>query len=259
MIINNTATFNGNELTNISGLTILATDPYKPARRKLSINDIANSNKSKITSAYYKEKDITMRVGISRSTRALLETSIDALLNILQGQEKSLILSQSGTSRRYTCTYADFNVLLSGGSYIELELVFKTSDHFGYDINLSELLQVSNFTSGQKTDRITVSGSAPWQTPIITITYTSITTGTSKAVRIGNDSTGQQISITRTWVTGDVLVIDVNAQTVKVNGTEVAFSGALPEWNTGVGYISYSDDFGARTYGMNVSYYKRYI
>lgn len=253
------ATFNSNLLTSITGLTILATNPYIPARRKLSLNDIARTNKAKTNSAFYMKKAVMVRVSITRATRDLLEQSIDSLMTILQGIEKELLLTQAGGTRKYTCTLADTIVRNDGGSYCEIDLIFETSDHFGYDNAPTLLKQVSGFTSGQKTDQITVGGSAPWQVPKLTLTYSAVTDGTSKNVIIGNDATGQSVTITRTWVAGDVLEIDALNQTVKVNGTEVDFDGAIPEWAPGIGYISYSDTFSARTFSYTLNYYKRYI
>lgn len=258
-IINNPVTFDGIDINTINGLTVLATDPYKLPRRNVVISDIARTNKAKVNSAFYSERIILVRVSISRATRALMEQSIDALMALLQGKEKVLVLNQGGTSRKYYCTLSDGPVDNDGGSYIEIELNFLCNDRFGYD-NFSTLLTtLTAFTSGQKTTQLTFGGSAPTQVPVITITFTSITTGTNKNVLIGNDANGQQLTINRTWANGDILEIDSFNRTVKVNGTDVAFTGAIPEWLVGTGYLSYSDTFAARTLNMNATYFKRYV
>lgn len=254
-----TVLFNGNNLQSVDGVSVLSVNPYKPARRKVYYGDIARSDKSKVYSAFYVEKEVEVKLAISRATRGLTESALDNLLQILQGREKTLIMLQSGGQRTYTVTLADTVVREDGGAYMEVVLIFKTSDHFGYDSALSLLLQVSNFTSPNKTDQISVGGSAPWQVPIITITFSTIAGGTSKTVIVGNDGTGQTITVTRTWASGDVLEIDSLNQTVKVNGIDVAFSGAFPEWAPGTGYVTYSDDFTSRTFSNTMRYYRRWV
>lgn len=258
-VYSNIVTFNGSDMTTVTGLTILATNPYVPGKRKLTIGEIARTNKSKINSAFYNKKTVVIRVGISRATRDLLEQSIDSLMQILQGVEKDLVINQSGATRKYTSTFSDSAMRAEGGAYVEMDLFFETSDHFGYDTAATLLTQVSGFTSAQKTTQITVGGSAPWQVPLITVTLTALSGGTSKYVIIGNDNTGQAVTISRTWAAGDVIEIDAKNQTVKVNGSEVAWTDAIPEFAPGTGYLTYSDNLTTRTWSMTATYIKRYI
>lgn len=253
------AQFDGNQLTSVTGVTVLATNPYNPAARKLTVGDVARSDKSNVNSAFYNKRTVTVRVGISRTTRDLVEASYDALLALIQGLEKQLILRQGGSNRAYTATYADSVFRVEGGSYLEVDLVFETSEHFGYDVSPTTLFTVTGFTSNYRSDPMTFEGSAPWQVPVITITFTSITATGTKAVTISNAATGQAVVVSRTWATGDVLQIDSQNKTVKVNGSEVAFTGAIPEFEKGVGYWAYSDTFTARTFNALIQYYKRYV
>lgn len=259
-IITYSANFDGVELTTINGLTVLATNPYIPAKRQLTIGNLARTNKAKISSAFYNKRDLLIRVAISRNTRDLLETSIDALMILLQGLEKDLLLRQANTTRKYVATYSDAIINKDGGSYIEMDLVFVTSDHFGYDVAPTLLLQITNFTSGNKTDQITVGGSAPFQTPLIKLTYSAIgNTSDSRSVTIGNGALGMAVTITRIWTNGDRIDIDASAGTVTVNGVTVAYTGAIPEFAPGVGYLTYNDTFTSRTFSSTITYVKRYI
>lgn len=251
--------FDGVDLTTVSGLSVLATKPYLFAKRNLVVAPLARVSKAKINSGFYDKKEIPIRIGIRAQSRDLLEASLDQLATILQGLEKDLIMRQSGGLRRYTASYSDFNVITSGGSYLEGELIFESSDHFGYDINSKLLLQVNSFTSNAKTDQVTLVGSAPFQLPVITITYTALSGSTSKSVTIGNGGNGTAITVTRTFAVNDVLVIDCQNQTVKVNGVDVAFTGAFPEFANGVGYLTYADTFSSRTFNNTTRYTPRYV
>lgn len=253
------AIFNGTDLATITGLTVLATNAYNPAKRDVKMGDLALTDKSTVRTAHYAKKIIVVRVGIARATRDLAEQSFDSLMRILQGVEKELWIKQSGDYRKYTCTYLDTVFRVEGGAYLEMDLFFGTSDHFGYDVAPTLLLQVTNFTSGSKTDILDIGGSAPWQAPTITITYSAVSGGTNATVAVGNGGTGQRLTITSTWVAGDVLEIDALARTVKVNGALVDADGAIPQWAPGVGYLTYSDTFTARTFSNTMRYYKRYV
>lgn len=253
------AIFNNNQLTTVTGLSILMTDPYKQPKRKLAIASLARSNKARVNSAFYNQKNITIRVGISRSTRDALEQSLDSLNSILQGIEKELWLSQSGGVRKYYCTLSDVVVNKSGGAYWEGDLVFTCSDNFGYDTGYTTIVNISGVTSSTRTDQYSFGGSADFQAPIITIKLTAVTGATNANMVIGNAATGQNLTINRTWAANDFVEIDCQNETVKVNGVEVAFSGAFPKFAVGLGNLTYADNFTTRTFNYFAFYYKRYV
>lgn len=253
------AIFGNNNLASlVPSLTILTIDAYRPPTRRLSIANIARSDKNKVSSAFYDEKNISVRVGISNQTRQDTEDALDSLMKLLQGLEKDLIIPQSSIARKYTATLSDVVEVLAGGAYWEGVLVFACSDVFGYDTAYTAILAVTGFTSGSRTDQHNFQGSAP-QLPFIGVYYSAISGGTNKSVVIGNGSSGQQITVTRTWSANDSLEVDCQNETVKVNDVDVAFTGAFPVFAPGVGYLTYSDDFTSRTFNINAYYYKRWI
>lgn len=253
------ALFDNNQLTSVNGLSVLATDPYKQPKRKVTITQIARTNKNKLNSAFYNAKNITVRVCINRRTRDDVEQSIDQLNAILQGLEKDLVLAQSGSVRRYVATYSDCVVRMSGGAYWEADLVFTLSDNFGYDTSYTQIVNNIVFTSSTRNDQYNFGGSADWQCPVISILFSALTGGAGASVVIGNAATGQQLTITRTWAAGDYLEIDTLNETVKVNGVEVASTGAFPRFAVGLGNLTYSDTLTTRTGRYNAYYYKRYV
>lgn len=258
-ITNLIATFDSSALTSIAGVSVLGTDPYAPPKRTLSQYLLARTDKRKTNSAFYTEKKVTVRVGISRITRDVAEQSLDALLTLLQGINKELVISQAGGVRKYYCTLSDSVILRGGGAYIELNLIFSCDESFGYDTGYTQALNLTNITTSTRGDALPFGGSAPWQVPLIVITYSAMTGSTSKSVIIGNSATAAQITITRTWAAGDRLEIDCFNRTVKVNGSDVAFTGGFPEFAPQLGNWSYSDQFTTRTFSALITYYKRYI
>lgn len=259
------ALFNSNYLNTVTGLTVLAFNPYRPPRRDLTIAELTHIDNSKVNSAFYREREIMVRVGIARATRNLLEKSLDQLWVMLHGIEKELILNQSQNSsgqdstRKYYCTFREAIVSRDGGSYIEIELYFACSDPFGYDTVDTTLLELNGSTLATRSDVISVSGSARYQVPVITITYTTVTGATNKAVSVGNPTTTQVVSVDRTWANGDVLEIDSFNKTVKVNGVDVEFTGAIPEWEPGSGFWYYADTFTTRSMRAHLTYKKRWL
>lgn len=254
------AIFNNYNLqSTIPSLTILSIDAYKVPKRKLSIDNIARTNKNKVSSAFFVEKNISITVSISNSTRQATESVLDSLFQLLQGLEKDLIIPQSGAQRKYTATLTDVVEKKAGTAYWEGDLVFACSEVFGYDTAPTLIASATGTSSQPRTDQYTFTGSADRQLPIITITYTAVTGGTGASVIVGNGTTGQQITVNRDWVAGDILVINCQEQSVKVNGTDVDFTGAFPGFEPGVGYLTYSDNFTTRTFNLLANYYKRWV
>lgn len=268
VITANTAVFDGNDITLVAGLDILAIDSYIPPKRHLSISDIIRSNKSKHNSGFYNQRQINVRIRISRASRQLLEVSIDQLMSMLQGLNKILEVPRGLTTEQFYCSLTDsvVDTASAGGAHIEMNLIFECSDRFGYSKVPVVLLSIPTaFTSSYRSDRIQFTdGSAPSQVPVTTLTFSAVSGGTSKVVRIGNGMSGQEVAITRTWVAGDKIEIDSYNKTVKVNNVEVAFTGAIPEWKNSVsnpfGYWYYSDNFTtSRSFTGSVVYYPRYL
>lgn len=256
-----TARFNGVDIDSIPGVSILNTDPYKMPRRDVLMEQISRTNKSRTNSAFFVERIIVVRIAVQRNTRALMEQSIDAVMAILQGVNKELIVDQSGGNRLYYATLADAPVEEDGGSYQEIDLTFTCTDRYGYSTSASTILTIGTTTAASRSDNITFTGSAITQTPIFTITYSALTGGTNKTVNIGNGSTGQVLSITRNWTSGDILRIDTSGlvPSVKVNSTEVDFMGAFPTFAVGAGTWSYSDNLTTRTFTGSITCVSRYV
>jgi len=258
-------TFNGTALSSVPGLTVLACDVYRPAHREVSLAKLARVDSRRINSTFFDSRTITIAVGIRATSRPLLESALDTLHQMLTAVESNLVVTQgitpaqAPTFRRYTATWVDSKVKVDGGSYYETDLVFECSDSFGYEVSPTTLVSASGITAATRTDNFTIRGSARWQVPIITITYAALTGGTGKNVTIGNPSNGQQIVVNRTWSINDILVVNAFDKTVRVNGSLVAFSGAIPEWTIGSGSWSYTDDITSRTFTASLVYSPRFI
>lgn len=254
-----TASFNARDLaSSVDGLIIIATDPYRVPDRIVTNAPLANSNKSVTNAAWFTSKKLNVKVEIGRNTRELFEASLDQLTAILQTKEAALVLSYGSTTRQWTATYRNMAISDLEGGHGTIDIEFLCSDPYGYEVSSTNLFS-STRSGSSSTDLFTVGGSAEWQVPVITITFNSLTGGTLKDVVVGNSASGQQLTITNTFTSGDILIIDSRNKIITLNGQEIRGVGAIPEWGVGAGSLDYSDTLTTRNVTVTASYYKRYL
>lgn len=267
------ALFNDWNFNNVPGLSVYALDLPGQAKRTLNIFAVARRNARKVSSAYYQENTLAIGVYIQASSREALEQAVDTLYQNIQGQEGSLVVPKSGAVRLYTATYAGSqvnngvqNTTSPSGNTADLTLMFECSDSYGYDTNYTLIRQSTGLTSNLVATQFTQGGGADTQVPFFEVQYTAAPTGaTNGTLTIGNTDTGQAISITRTFSQYDLVQIDCRNKTVQVNGADVDFTGAFPEFSpSNVGGVNtprsfyVQDNFTTRTYRLLACVYNRY-
>lgn len=252
--------FDDNNLENsVTGLDVLGIDSYKQPKRSLSVSPISNTNQSHVASGFYTERYINVRIRIKAPDNEILESRIDSLNSLLQSIEKTLVVPQAGFARKYTASLEDVETIDGGGAHWHATLIFRCSDNYGYDFTYTSVIDMTNVSSSTRSDTHEWKGSAYLQAPHIEVYYTAMSGGSGGVVIIGSSVVGQQVTIARDWVAGDRLTIDVVESTVQVNGDDVAFTGALPQFTVGTSNITYYDDFTTRTFDYFVYYYKRWV
>ena len=260
------AAFNGVQFSTIPGLQVYAIDDYMPDR-SLAIFPIARTDAQKLVSAFYQKRVIYISLYIATASRAKADQAIDALNALIQGTEGTLLIEKSGTQRQYTATFEKVakntsgvgrsNVAPPQGGLVDLTLVFECSDSFGYDQFFTPMVTQSGITSSPNTWNWTFGGSAAQQVPVLQFYFTGGSLGAG-TVTVGNNNSGQAVSVTRTWAVGDTLIINTQLNTVQVNGVDVAFTGALPTFGTGLQTITYQDTFTSRTYSPYFYVFQRW-
>ena len=94
--------------------------------------------------------------------------------------------------------------------------------------------------------------------PVITITIGAETNMT--AIRITNTTTLDWIEIARSFSVSDILIIDCDEETVKVNGVPVDFTGTFISFIPSSNSLSiFVTDTGAFSYACTVIYYLTYL
>lgn len=229
---------------------------------------LAHQNASAIPFVSYPQRPLSIKGQIVDSTIPNVDADVDAFKAIFNTNGQPFLVDYNGGSlnRKYIAQPNKISIDRPIGLlHADFEVDFLCTIPFGMDTTTTSLINTTGLTVASDTWTPTFAGTAPYQWPVITITYTAI--GGSPAastVTFGNNSNGQQISVNRTWTTGDVLVIDVsqlalNGNPVTVNGLPVAFTGAFPEMPPGASSLAYSDGFSSRTFNITVVYTKMYM
>lgn len=247
---------------NLQTSTILTAsiDHESSAQRSNPIMSLANANKSVLPFSNYPSKNIVIRGKIIASSITELDGQLDTFRSYFRNKDRNLDIGYNASTRRYVTTPVNVEIDRPGGlNHASFVVTLLATEPFGKDVLSTTLLSATGRTSASYTDSITVGGSAPSQLPIFTVTYSSITDGTDATISFGNNATGQQVQVTNTFASGDVVAFDSVNREVTVNGIAQDFSGAFPEFEIGTQEVSYSDDFTARTFSVNMIYYKRWF
>lgn len=257
--------FNGNSLqtsniavADIQGHTNL---PDKDVR----LYKFAHAHASDIPFEDYVGRTIKASGTLSASSASGLESLIDTFKGYCIGNKKNLDIGWAGGTRRFIATVESAPIPRPGGLFFaNFDIKFLCTDPFGRDtaVTTAALTGATGRTASQYNDTYSFGGTAPYQYPVTTITYTALSASGSQYAVWGNGNTGQVIVVNRVWANGDVLVIDTENHNVTVNGINVYFTGAWPEFpssSQGAQTLMYYDTFNSRTFNIGMTYLARYL
>lgn len=250
--------FDNFNLLSISNVHLSSTDPNRFPTRKVHNSPLANTDGSVTTSAFFEGRVVNISLYITELNRELLDDAISTLRRRTNGVNKTLKMPISSAYRNfYNVTLQNMAISNIKGSYAEINLEFLASDPFSYDVITTEVQNVLNLTSGDKSYPIYLEGTAP-QLPVITYTLDSFTGSNGINVTFTNPATSTSITVSRSWTAADVLVVDCFNHTVEVNGDPVEFTGNFLEFTAGDQHFNYTDGFTERQVDINFTYRKRY-
>lgn len=250
--------YNGNSLQTSS---IITSDiDLSGMTKDLKMYALSHADASSIPYYGYPSQTIKVSGTLIASSVTGLDALLDTFKGYLVGQDKNLDIDWNGSTRRFTATPQFPKITRPNNlGYAKFQIDFVCTNPFGQDTSSTTALTATSRTLGSYSDVYTFLGTAEYQVPVITITYTAVSGATNQYVQFGNANTGQSIVITRTWANSDVLVIDCAQKTVTVNGTSVNFTGAFPEFPPGSQTMQYNDGFTTRTFNITVTYTTRYL
>lgn len=218
-----------------------------------------------ITDKRFGAKRILLIGRVNGSSSADLESRLDTLREKVIGYNKvnkELVIDYNATTRQYTAVCTAFSVDRRTGTvnFAEFQIEFVSTTPFGKAPASSNLLTSTGQTTSPNNKAITVAGTAEKQKLVITVELNSFTTADdSNTITLENSDTGYAISISRVWTATEILVVDVENFSVTVDGTEVDYSGAFPDFAPGSRTLIYTDDFSARNVDITVDSTVRYL
>ncbi|MDL2342311.1 MAG: phage tail family protein [Patescibacteria group bacterium] len=231
-----------------------ASIPQKDAK----LYALAHASASTIPFTSYPSKMITVTGRIFHDTVEQLDDLLDTFRGYFTNTGANLDIGYNNATRRYIATVNSLTVDRPGGlTYADFKIEFVATQPFGQSTTPLTLVSASGRTAATYTDLVTFSGTAPWQRPVVTITYTTVSGNGS--INFGNNANGQQLTISGARAAGDVITLDVSKKSVQVNYVDYPFTGAFPEFPPGPQSMSYSDALGSRNLTYNVSYYPLYL
>jgi hypothetical protein len=110
------------------------------------------------------------------------------------------------------------------------EIKFSAYRGIGEGTN-SELVYLQNGVSAITSDFIIDLGGSATPEPVITLKFTGVTN--LSALTLYNKTTGDTVTITRTWVINDTIEFNMTTKTVKVNNTAVDYTSVIPRFALG--------------------------
>lgn len=208
-------------------------------------------------SSYWDKKIITVKGSIVTDSANTLRTVIDAMKNKLQGTEKNLDVDYGDGVMRYTATVQSLEI---PDDFYYISLVPFTIEFLCQPYGKSTTSTNSSkddITTSPVSHSLTVTGSSD---PLPTITLTVDNETTMTAIQFENNTTNDTITITRAFADAEVLVIDCENQTVKVDDVNVDFDGVFPRFSNGTNNcIITITDGGAFNVDLDIDYYPHYL
>lgn len=221
----------------------------------------AHAPGSTIPFTNFPSKTIPLTGTLSAASITAMDALVDTFKAYFLGTNLNLDIGYNGGTRRYQATAnTPVKIVRPGGlqwGTYSAQLV--CNNPFGMDTTSTAAVTAAGRTLSTYSDTFTFTGTAPWQLPVATFTFSVLTGGTNGQLTWGNAATGQAITIIRTWAATDVLVIDSTQSSVTVNGATVSFFGAFPTFPPGSGTMAYVDTFTTRTFSIAVTYTAYYL
>ena len=223
-------TFNNYDLQDATVITNRAQHTQYPDR-DLTFKRKTRADGFHIVNNYFISRHIVVGGTIKGADTATLHTNVDVLKKNLVGQNKNLDIDFNGTTRRYVATVESLDVPedFYHLTFIPYTVTFLCSP-FGKDTVSKSMTQISA-TITTTTGTMTFANGSAAPLPVITIKLTALS-GSADLVRFTNQTTEEWVEVRRTFLLNDTIEIDVENQTVKVNGSHANFTGIFPSYVT---------------------------
>lgn len=219
---------------------------------------IPNENGEGIVSRYYRAKTIKIRGSLRTNTSAELEALIDTMKKALRKVSGNLDIKINGKIRRYIATLVRGNSIFNREKYnitfLPFELTFECVDPFGKEIDseVNELFSQNSQTITQEVEHL---GNVEAK-PSINVYIQSQSNLTSLIIE--NLTTSERMAINRAFADNDVIQINSEDKTVKVNGVLVDYSGVFLKLEPDTNSIQFAFVCDSVVYNLSIKHQKTY-
>ncbi len=229
--------FDGTELMNATYTPRFAKHESSP-ERQIEIMELAREDGGILVSEKYKPKIIEISGILKASSRSALDTLIDNFKELLSRKNKNLDIEHAGTTRRYVAYASKIEIDRDHyhNLFVPYLVEFIVPEGVGKDTSLTAAKDAVD-ADPPYSGSVSFGGSAVPK-PIITLTFGSGWSN-AKGIQFENTDTDEKMVITYSegFSNGDILEIDCDNKTVKLNDEEIEFYGVFPSFQIGANQI----------------------
>jgi len=266
--------FNGASLQEISGAQVTDHNFDEMPEIKASRNQISSAHRSVTTGSKFITKRAAVSLAVQGDDLHNLQAILGRIRQLTQYANRDVVLTfgvpinnagdydldqtRTVTFKNANLVSADMNHNATKGTVITVE--FMIDDPIGVGGTQQTIYSTTGKTTSLTTidlSTIDLQGTFQEQYPVYTITINSLTNGTTPTLQIENGL--NILTISQAFSAGDVVVIDTDGLSVKVNGEMVDLSGSFPFIADPNSIIYIRDTFSARNLNIEVKNNPRYI
>lgn len=228
--------------------------------RVIETTSLADTDGERIMSQQYGSKPVVLKGHFYAPNRWDYESGRDKLLMALNKYSAfKIVTEQSGEQRSFEGTYQNCQFEYKELGLCIVTINFQITGAFGISVDKDKPIDGVEIT--ENVNRVITVGGSANALPIITMSLRTLSTYTEKVPFVFeflSRNVLSRIEINRIWRQGDVLVINSENKTVRVNGEDVDYNGVLPEI-LGDTTVSIHDDANSRNYELTLEYNRRWL
>lgn len=213
-----------------------------------------------INGDFWRKKNIQVSGVIHKTTNALLEAELDAMKKALAVSEGVLDIKVAGVVRRYLATLVDGHNMFNQRknyhvTFCPFQVEFQSCEPFGKSVsyNATSFLAESVLVLNEQVNN----DGTTHAKPVVILNFTAV--NTVVAVSFKNNTTGEEIKITKALTVGDYLKFDSEEMQVTVNGVVQDYTGAFPLLATGSNLFTITVTATSCTYDLTVKHKTPYL
>ena len=256
--------FDGFSLNN--GTDIICSGFHESAPTRVIIGaDVPRDDGQFQIADYWRNKTVTIEGNLTADTNTALETLLDLIKEKLRLPEKNLDITRNGVVRRFVTT------LVNGASmfpsrehyntnFLPFTFEFECRTPFGTDRNYTAATE----TITNSPHNIVVVNDGTYKTPLVAI-FIVDAEDTLTVINIqrvdGAGTVLDEIEVTASggFTAADTLEIDGESKHVKINGTEVDYTGSFPKLEVGSNIIKITSTSTSHTISCTLKYKQRFL